>query len=501
MRVPAGQLPVTPRVTAGLGIIGVVLIASGAAYAFYSIRRPKLACLFSTAFLTATAYACMAVFLYEPPATQGGQAGLAIGGILVSGLAGVGGMKALTGWGKHAMCYMLAGFCLCMWLLTIKTGGLFGPGTKDDSLSTNPYNAVGYALSLIISALFSFCPFVRPYLDIGCVGFSASTMAVLGADCFTRAGYKEFWIWVWGVNTHWFPDQDLFTYPVTRPIQAEQGSIAALTLFSIVWQLELWKPKHERQYVQVKEQMRREAAEQKAREERDLEAGRQVLEVFGQEQRIFKFPRAIRHKFWDAYMRRPDSRQRVLDLEEETNATGDNKNERGDSPVTPPNDGDQLSVSHISPSVAATKHRRGLSREQGEDAVVENEADEVVGAVEQPEEQLDEPKANARPASASQRLSSWRTKEWTQRLNEASRLAPEPLYSRQNADPDEPAPLDIVDLLRTSNTGGVMFTRQPQAHTSEQARLIGLENPKVDPWSSSQRRGSTSAMIQANKRI
>jgi hypothetical protein len=34
-----------------------------------------------------------------------------------------------------------------------------------------------------------------------CIPFSAATAIILGIDCFTRAGYKEFWIYVWGKST------------------------------------------------------------------------------------------------------------------------------------------------------------------------------------------------------------------------------------------------------------------------------------------------------------
>lgn len=528
--VPVGQLPVTPQLTGGLGLAGVVLMIAGFAYAFYSIRKPKVAVFFSTAFLTVIAYTCMAVFLYEPPSTQGGQAGIAIGGILVAAIFGAGGMKCLIGWGKHAVCYMLAGFCICMWLLTIKTGGLFGPGSNDGRLSTNKLNAVGYSLSLFVSFVVSFLPVVRPYLDIGCIGFSASTMIVLGADCFTRAGYKEFWIWVWGVGPHWFPDQDFFTYSVTRPIQAEQGTIAALTLFSLVWQFELWKPKEERQYVQEREKVLREIAEARTREERDLEAGRQTLETFEQEQRIFNMPKVFRHKFWDAYMRRPSSRRRILDLEE---ANGDNAASEAHSDQIPPletslenhvapNEGDILSVSHMAPSATATTHHRGLSRKQIGDAAVEPKAPngldyshEFVDAVEtaeaefagtgEPAEQAEEQSAaenrrDVRSADA-KRLSSWRTKEWTQQLSKAVLLPPEPLYAPQNADPDKPAPLDVIDLLRTSASGGVITIRNTESANPTQARLVKLGKRDVDPWAPARRRASTSALIQENRHI
>jgi hypothetical protein len=58
---------------------------------------------------------------------------------------------------------------------------------------------------LVIVAVFCFLTFslafhrvTRPYALIFSLSFSGATAIVLGIDCFSTAGLKEFWIYIWG---------------------------------------------------------------------------------------------------------------------------------------------------------------------------------------------------------------------------------------------------------------------------------------------------------------
>lgn len=58
---------------------------------------------------------------------------------------------------------------------------------------------------LILIAAFCFALFAlafyrltRPYSLIFSLSFSGATTIVLGIDCFSRAGLKEFWLYIWG---------------------------------------------------------------------------------------------------------------------------------------------------------------------------------------------------------------------------------------------------------------------------------------------------------------
>lgn len=84
---------------------------------------------------------------------------------------------------------LLGGFCFSMWLMTLRSGGLIHsrPGTV--------------SLILILSASSFALFFVRRIKDYALgasISFSGATAVMIGIDCFTRAGLKEFWIYIWG---------------------------------------------------------------------------------------------------------------------------------------------------------------------------------------------------------------------------------------------------------------------------------------------------------------
>jgi hypothetical protein len=84
---------------------------------------------------------------------------------------------------------LLGGFCLSMWILMLKPGGLF-TSTESKGIFIGAISAGAYALS--------FSRYTRPYALIVTTSFSGATATVLGIDCFTRAGLKEYWLYIWG---------------------------------------------------------------------------------------------------------------------------------------------------------------------------------------------------------------------------------------------------------------------------------------------------------------
>lgn len=84
---------------------------------------------------------------------------------------------------------LLGGFCIGMWLLTLKSGGLVtGTGARAGLIVA--FTVAFYCLS--------FSHYTRSYGVILCTAFAGATALVLGIDCFTRAGLKEFWLYLWG---------------------------------------------------------------------------------------------------------------------------------------------------------------------------------------------------------------------------------------------------------------------------------------------------------------
>lgn len=84
---------------------------------------------------------------------------------------------------------LLGGFCIGMWLLTLKSGGLVADsGAKTGFILA--FTAVFYCLS--------FSHYTRVYGSILCTAVAGATALVLGIDCYSRAGLKEFWLYIWG---------------------------------------------------------------------------------------------------------------------------------------------------------------------------------------------------------------------------------------------------------------------------------------------------------------
>lgn len=78
---------------------------------------------------------------------------------------------------------------MAMWFLTLKSGGLV--------TSSGPKIGLIVAFAVAFYVL-SFSHYTRLYGLIVCTAFSGATALVLGIDCYSRAGLKEFWLYIWG---------------------------------------------------------------------------------------------------------------------------------------------------------------------------------------------------------------------------------------------------------------------------------------------------------------
>lgn len=139
---------------------------------------------------------------------------------------------------------LLGGFCLAMWFLVLKSGGTI-TGTGGKVIFIIVFAVVAWGLS--------FHRITRPYGLIGSTSFSGATAVVLGIDCFSQAGLKEFWVYIWSLNDNIFP-LNTDTYPITRGIRVEIAVIILLCLIGVISQLKLWKLIKDRRDKQQAEQ-------------------------------------------------------------------------------------------------------------------------------------------------------------------------------------------------------------------------------------------------------
>ncbi|EEQ86001.2 uncharacterized protein BDCG_09270 [Blastomyces dermatitidis ER-3] len=255
-------LPLRPKITPGLSIAGVVLIISGGVHALIGTRNKWIQIFFSVAFSTALAVTALIIYLMQPPVRDAVQGAFVVAAT-VTGIV-FGGTSLLFQEATEGFGCLLGGFSLSMWILPMKPGGLL--------------IEVGHKAAFIISLTIglyslSFIHRTRPYALIFSTSFSGSTAAILGIDCFSRAGLKEFWVYLWELNEKVFPSNTK-TYPITRGIRAELAGIVAIFLMGLLSQAKLWKV--------IKDRRRKEAAlleeEQKKRDQIEEEIARNLEE-------------------------------------------------------------------------------------------------------------------------------------------------------------------------------------------------------------------------------
>ncbi|PYH93185.1 hypothetical protein BO71DRAFT_355842 [Aspergillus ellipticus CBS 707.79] len=262
-------LPIQPTVTPALGIGGFILVVMGAVLALIGIRNLRVQVFLSTAFLTSLGVIVLIVYVMSPPVQVAVQGAYLVAvfftGLTFGALALV--FKELT----EGLGCLLGGFCCSMWLLALKPGGLL---TETDAKS----GFIG-AISLAFYAL-SFSHHTRPYGLMVSTGISGGTAVALGIDCFSRAGLKEFWLYIWALNGNIFP-LGTKNYPITRNIRVELAATVIIAIMGVVSQLRLWKLVRERR----RQEKEKRDEEQRKKEEAEAEVGRRLEEHNMQERK------------------------------------------------------------------------------------------------------------------------------------------------------------------------------------------------------------------------
>lgn len=204
---------------------------TGALYLIFGMKRPWVHCSFSFAYLVAIAITALELLLVATPVSNGVQAGYIVGAIVGGGVAG--GLAILRPKFFHFFGSVLGGFCFAMWLLTLKENALLGQNTLK--------NCIFLAVFSLVSLAFYFTTRTRHYLVMFSSSFAAATAFILGIDCLTCAGLKEFWAWIWNLpNDNLFPI-DATTYPLTTGMKAELGIMIVIFLGGVVFQWSLLK--------------------------------------------------------------------------------------------------------------------------------------------------------------------------------------------------------------------------------------------------------------------
>lgn len=222
-------LPLQPRITPAFGVGGALLMISGAVFAFVGIQHRLIYVFLSAAYLASLSVTILILYVMNPAVPDATQ-GAYLVAITATGIVFGAGAMFFPDLTEGFGC-LLGGFCLSMWLLVLKPGGLL--------TSTTSITIFIVAFSAAIWST-AYIPFTKPYGLIASLAFGGATVIILGIDCFSRAGLKEFWVYIWRLNDNVFP-LDTNTYPVTHGIKVEIAGVIMITAVGILTQTKLWK--------------------------------------------------------------------------------------------------------------------------------------------------------------------------------------------------------------------------------------------------------------------
>lgn len=209
-------------------------MATGAVYTVVGIKNKFLHIFLSAAYLSSLSIVVLILYVMNLPVSNAIQGAYVVAATMTGLIVG-GGSVVFTEM-TEGLGALLGGFCLSMWLLVLKPGGLLTT-TTSKSIFIASFTAVGFSTS--------FSHYTRPYGLIGGVSFAGATVLVLGIDCFSRAGLKEFWAYIWALNENLFP-VGATSYPMTRGIKVEIAAIIVISIVGILSQMKLWKVIRER---------------------------------------------------------------------------------------------------------------------------------------------------------------------------------------------------------------------------------------------------------------
>ena len=179
-------LPIQPQITPGLSVAGAFMLLTGSLYTIIGIKTQWIHVSASSAYLVSLAVTVLIIYVMHPPISEGLQ-GAYVAAAILSG-AMLGGLSLLFKDITEGFATFLGGFCLSMWFLVLKPGGL---------ITDNVGKIIFIAILTVGAFPLYLSHHTRPYGLIGSTSFAGATVIVLGIDCFSRAGLKEFWLYIW----------------------------------------------------------------------------------------------------------------------------------------------------------------------------------------------------------------------------------------------------------------------------------------------------------------
>ncbi|KAI1263943.1 hypothetical protein F5Y18DRAFT_91801 [Xylariaceae sp. FL1019] len=271
--VAAGHLPLQPELTPGWGVAGAILLITGALYGLVGIKNELIHTFLSSAFLSALSITVLIVYIMIPPISNSIQGAYVVAAVVPGAL--LGGLAIVFREITEGFACILGGFCLAMWFLTLRAGGLL-PTSTGKIILIAVFTAAGYTVYFIRK--------LRAYALLFSMAFAGATATVLGIDCFSKAGLKEFWAYIWNLNNGKIFPYGTDTYPITRGIRVEIAVIAVLTVVGVISQLKLWRVVQQRRDRKAEEQ----AEERRKRDEEEAKVGQQIEAEAQRERKVWE---------------------------------------------------------------------------------------------------------------------------------------------------------------------------------------------------------------------
>ncbi|KAG9847409.1 hypothetical protein KCU98_g5254, partial [Aureobasidium melanogenum] len=289
-------LPLRPRLTPAFGVAGALLILTGFAYACASIRIMRLYMFLSCAYLASICITVLIVYVMSVPdgnVSDGVQGAYLVATVLPGIILG-GVLSQYVQWlAKRSGC-IVGGFCIAMWIEVLSPGGL---------ITSSSMLALFIALMCLAALGPSFLKKTKELAYMVCSAFSGTTALVLGIDCYSRAGLKEFWVYTWHFHRVKLFGFGTTTYTLTRGIKAEIGMIPVLFALAMVFQGKFFKPIRDRRIKEAA--VVAELREEHEREE--LDTGRAIQEGVDRERAAWE------ERYREPEKKKPDVEQRQVE--------------------------------------------------------------------------------------------------------------------------------------------------------------------------------------------
>ncbi|KAA1107046.1 hypothetical protein PGTUg99_026953 [Puccinia graminis f. sp. tritici] len=222
-------VPLDTKITVPFSILGALLIVSGAPMGFWGGRNR-----WSSYFLTGAFFGALIVMtpiLRFGVIEQDRHPSTAIQGVfvlacLISAIAA--GAVAVIFWkGTRFLVGAGGGFVISLFILSLKSNSLIqAAGLRWVLILAG--SSIGFVLATI--------PLLTIHVTLFATAAMGAAAVVLGIDCFTTGGLKEFWLYIIGFG-RMFPRLTYFPFTVT--MQAELGVMGGLFLMgaAVQWRL------------------------------------------------------------------------------------------------------------------------------------------------------------------------------------------------------------------------------------------------------------------------